>query len=460
MDVLRSVVRPGSIAAAAGAATFALFAVTLLRRSDALLLPAYDTAFFQQVVWDLAHGGGFRSTFFPANFLGLHFEPLLALPAALELVWPDARLLSLLQAACLAAAVPAAYLLLDTLAEHRFGGWLAAGLAALLPFGAALQQAARAGFHPEALGLPLTLLAGWAGLHRRWALCWLLALAAITAKEDQAYAVALIGALLFLHGPSRRQGAALVAFSVLWGAVIVWVAMPALRAGVVSQVDPYYHWLRSATPAQIAVALANPAGWLGLTGMVLSLAGLPLLRPEWLLLALPPFAADLLSAHQPQPELHLQYALPLVVPLLLAAGLGARRLPDRLPVPAVAGLAVPVLAIGAGADLAGTAGLVDRADETSGRARLLACTAGLPPQAPVAADDSTAAVLASRPWLRLLTGARPADWVVVDRQGPQPDYVWQPDRLQVLLGLGGAGRFLVCDDGRFQLWTPVARDDR
>jgi uncharacterized membrane protein len=458
MDVLSQAVRPAVIALAAGACAFAVFAFTLLQRSDALLLPAYDTAFFQQVVWNIAHGGGFRGTFFPASFLGLHFEPLLAVPAALELAWSDERMLSLLHALGLAATAPAAYLLLDGLARHRFGGWLAAALAALLPFGAALEQAARAGFHPEALALPLTLLAGWAGLRGRWALCWSLALVAIAAKEDQAYSVAVVGALLFMHGPSRRQGAALATLSMLWGVAVVWVVMPALRGGLVSQVDSYYHWLRDAGVGQVATTVPNPAGWLALAGMILSLGGLPLLRPEWLLLALPPFAADLLSAHQPQPELHLQYALPLLVPLLVAAGLGARRLPDRLPSPAVAGVAVPVLAIGAGTGLPVAATAVPGAGETSSRARLLACTADLPARAAVAADDDTAAVLASRPSLRLLTEAQPGDWVVVDRQDRQPDYVWQPDRSRVLLGLGGGGRRLACDDGRFQLWTPVAGD--
>jgi predicted membrane protein DUF2079 len=454
--------RPVIVPLGVGLAAAVLFGWTLLRWADGLLLPAYDTAFFQQVVWNLGHGRGFSSGFWPASFLGLHFEPLLVLPAALERAWADARLLSLLQALALGAAAPAAYLFLDAMLSPEAGSsrrWAAAALAAPVPLWASIQEAARAGFHTEALALPLLLLAGWAGLRGRPALCWAAVLLALTAKEDQAYAVAVLGALLVLHGPSRRQGAALAAVAVAYGAAAEWAVMPALRGGVVSQVDPYYRWLHTASPGQVAFALANPAGWLAFAGLVAGLAGLPLLRPGWLALALPPLAADLLSAHHPQPELRLQYALPLVLPLLVAAGLAGRDLLGRLPalagrwpVAAAAVLAAPALLIGALAGpMLGQGG--DGPEPALDRLRL--CAASLPAAAPVAADDSAAAPLASRPVLRLLTEARPGDFVVVDRRGPEPAYVWQPDRARVLAGLAGQGRSLRCDDGRFQVWGPA-----
>src|SRR5258708_1357222 len=118
--------------------------------SDGRLLPAYGTAFFQQVVWTRGPGGGFASGFFPASLLGLHMEPLLVVPALLERAWPDARLLGVLDAVALGAAAPAAYLFLDALLG-RPGGWLAAALAAPVPLWAETQWAAWAGFHTEAL---------------------------------------------------------------------------------------------------------------------------------------------------------------------------------------------------------------------------------------------------------------------------------------------------------------------
>ena len=53
------------------------------------------------------------------------------LPAALELAWPDPRLLDLLEAAALAALAPAAYLFVRALTASA---WTAAAIAAPLPF--------------------------------------------------------------------------------------------------------------------------------------------------------------------------------------------------------------------------------------------------------------------------------------------------------------------------------------
>jgi len=441
------------IAAAAGLA-FAFVAWTLLQRTAALQLPAYDTAFFEQLVWNLGHGRRLSSGFFPGGFLGLHFSPLLALPAALELAWPDARLLALLQAAALALAAPAAYLMLRALLDGRTGAAAAAAaLAAPLPLWPALQEAARAGFHTEALALPLVLAAGWAGLRGRTLACWACALAALSAREDQAYAVAVIGLLLAVHGPSRRVGVALAATALAWGAALELALMPALRGPVTSDLDSYYAWLHHATLAQVATALAEPAGWLAFAAMVACAAGLPLLRPAWLALAGPPLLGDLLSAHSPQPQLHLQYALPLVVPVLVAAGLGARRLLEwRPPAAALAALALPALVLGAA-----TGQLLGHRPPaaTPALGQLLACTSALPASAPVAVDDDAAAPLAARPVERPLTFGGPADWVVVDRAGPVPRYVDARARALDLAGLAGQGRRLYCDDGRFQLWGPA-----
>jgi uncharacterized membrane protein len=455
LDVLiTALARPSTPPLAAAALGFALAAGTLLARSEALQLPAYDTAFFEQLVWNLGHGRGLSSGFFGGDFLGLHFEPLLALPAALELAWPDARLLALLHAAGLALSAPAAYLLLRALLDGRPGGPVAAAaLAAPLPFWLALQQAAHAGFHPESMALPLVLLAGWAGLRGRTVLCWACAVAALGAKEDQAYAVAVVGLLLAVHGPSRRSGLVLAALAVAWGAVLVAVVMPALRGPVASDVDSYYAWLRHPAAGAVATALQRPAGWLAFAALIVGLAGLPLLRPAWLALALPPLLGDLLSAHYPQPELRLQYALPLVVPVLVAGGLGARRLLDRpWPAPALAALAVPALVIGvAFGPLLGQR--PPAAEPALGR--LLACASALPAAAPLAVDDDAATALAARPVARPLTYGGPGDWVLVDRDGSVPSYVNAGARADHVAALAGEGRRRYCDDGRFELWGPA-----
>ncbi|MBO0705774.1 MAG: DUF2079 domain-containing protein, partial [Candidatus Dormibacteraeota bacterium] len=80
---------PGLAPCLAAAAFFGTVSWALWWRAERLEVPAYDTAFFEQLAWNVGHGRGFVSGYYGASFLGLHFSPLLAVPAALELVWAD-----------------------------------------------------------------------------------------------------------------------------------------------------------------------------------------------------------------------------------------------------------------------------------------------------------------------------------------------------------------------------------
>ncbi|MBA3740901.1 MAG: DUF2079 domain-containing protein, partial [Chloroflexi bacterium] len=124
---------------------FAWLAFLLLRRADGLATLAFDQAFFQQVVWNVSEGRGFVSSFNGGSFLGLHFSPLLVVPALFETLWADARVLSILHAFALAAAGPAAFLFLRAaFRPSRSAPWLAAAIAAPLPIWSAIQEAGRA----------------------------------------------------------------------------------------------------------------------------------------------------------------------------------------------------------------------------------------------------------------------------------------------------------------------------
>ena len=46
--------------------------------------PAWDFAYDQQVIWNISVGQGFYSSFARANFLGIHFELIFVLIAAIE----------------------------------------------------------------------------------------------------------------------------------------------------------------------------------------------------------------------------------------------------------------------------------------------------------------------------------------------------------------------------------------
>jgi uncharacterized membrane protein len=466
---------PAVIVVLAGAVAGIWLGAELLRRDAGLGTSAYDAAFFQQLVWSLDHGRGFTSSFTTGSFLGLHFSPLLALPAVLELAWSDPRMLTLLHAVAIALTGPAAYLLLRrSFPPSRAGAFLAAALGAALPFTPVMQEAARAGFHPEALALPAALIAGWAGLSRRPAIMWAAAAAVLLAKEDQVYTAGVIGLLVALRGPAgmRRHGAALVAVAALWGVAVFAFLMPALRAGATVDTASYYDWLGSGPaallapirePGAVLAQLANPAGWMAAAALVAGCAFLPLLRPAWLLLVLPPLAANLLSRHYPQPELHLQYGLLLVVPALVATARGGRAALEAAPTRhqlhrpvALLAAALPALLLGA---LAGSVPPSRMADDAFGRppalAQLTSIARTIPTRAPVAADDDVAAALASRPVVRVLPSADRGDYLVVDRDLAPPSYVSGAERRALVARLPRAGRRLLVDDGRFQVWSPA-----
>ena len=437
------------LATAALAATW--YGQLLVGRDEGLATLGYDSAFFQQLVWSVGHGRGFSSTFTEGSFLGLHFEPLLALPAALELAWPDPRLLSVLAALSIAAIAVAAFLFLNDLCGRP---WLSATIAAAVPFWPALQEAARAGFHPETIGLALALLAGWAALRGRGWLVVAFAAAALGAKEDQAWNLVVIGIALATRPATRSGGLRLVAAALVAGTLITAVVMPLVRAGHHVDTDKYYSWLGTASPASIAHALTQPKGWFGVLLLFLSVGGIPVLRPAWLALIIPPLFGDLLSSHLPQPYLHLQYALPLVVPMLVAAGMAARSL--KVPPHLLPGLAVPVAAI---ALLFGSLPPALAANAEPFRQRpawegLEVCTRQVPSRAPVAADDGLLIWLASRPTVRELSLADPGDYLVIDRAAQVPGYV---DHARREAALRFVDRAILCDDGRFLLVGPVSR---
>jgi uncharacterized membrane protein len=421
----------------------------LLIRDAGLTTFGYDQAFFQQLVWNLGHGRGLVSSWSEESFFALHFEPLLALPAVIELAWPDPRVLSLLAAASLIGMVVGAYLFISALTGRRM---VAAALALPLPLWPAVQESTRANFHPETIGIGAALLAGWAALRGRPILCWALAVVALCAKEDQGWNLLAIGLAVATVPESRRRGRRLAGLGVASGLVVVGVVMPLVRGGRPVDTDVYYGWLASASPSAVLHALSQPTGWLAVLVMLTCCGGLPLLRPAWLTLAVPPLVADLLSAHPPQPLLVLQYALPLLVPLLVAAAVAAKDVArPRL----AAGLAVPPVLLGL---LLGSMppapgnpdpGAFSRPPALE---RLQACASSIPAAAAIAADDPLTVRLASRPSIRELSKAEPGDYVVSDRQALLPSYVDRTGRGQVL---SDTARRVVCDDGRFLVLAPA-----
>lgn len=497
---------PALLALAAGLAAAGWVAALLVGRVDGLSAPPYDLAFFQQVIWNVGQSGEWVSSFHEGSFLGLHFSPILVVPALVErLVWADVRVLSLFHAAAVGALVPSAFLFLRAvLRPSRIAGALAAALAIGIPIWGALQSVIRSDFHPETVGVGLALLAGWAGLTGRPRAMWAFAIVALATREDLAYAVGVIGLVVAARGRGglRLHGRILALVAASWAVIVFGFLMPWIRDGAVSDTGHYYAWLGGgfgvlAAPFtltdRVVAALTRPEPWFVVAGMLILLLGLPLVRPRWGVLILPPLVALLLSSHWWQANVTLQYSLILVVPLLVSAGLGGRRvivaatrlrrrwrhrsidLPARSVMrsgstaatgrPSALGGALLVAAAlpsVAGAWIQGSLPPFDHTDPAfivrpATIDRLARATSGIPEAAVLVADEGLVAPLAGRVVIRSLVASAipPRDaFVLVDRDAWSSGPGAAQRRGRILDMLKSSVRPILVDDGRFVLWGP------
>jgi hypothetical protein len=148
-------------------------------------------------------------------------------------------------------------------------------------------------------------------------------------------------------------------------------------------------------------------------------------------------------------------------PLIVAGGLGARELLRRRSFKPALALAVvlPALLLGWGTGrlppaLYAEENLYDRPNSV---AQLQAATTAIPSDAPVNADAGLTVWLANRHTINdfpeMLDGS---SYVVIDQITFLGATTSKAKRQQALDGLAAGGRRVLYDDGRFQVWSPVA----
>jgi uncharacterized membrane protein len=462
---------------ASGTVAFAWYLHEALVRLDSMQGTAWDLGFDQQVVWNVANGNNFYSTFANANFLAQHFEVILVVPALIERLWPDPRVLLILGSLGLAATAPAAFLMIKALlGAGARSSLLAALVSAPIPFWASTQQAARDDFHPENMALAFAMLATWAGLRGRVRLMAALVLLALACKEDQVYTVGVAGLVIATSAPPafRRYGRWVIGAAVAWLVLMVGMAQNAIRyaehSGPVYGVlhggyspagADYYDWVFHPSFAVVLHTVANAHGWVSFVVLILSLCALPLLRPSWFVLTLPPLAANLLSHHPPQAAMIQHYALLLMFPMIVAGAMGLQRLMRwRIASSSIAMVALAVVPMVLGY-VFGTLPPGLMADQrlynvADGQVELRQAEAFIPVGAPVAADDGVTPWLAARKHIEGFPSPDDGSfYVVLDRDASFEPASWAQTHEAAVAALSASGRRLLFDDGRFQVWSPV-----
>jgi uncharacterized membrane protein len=458
----------------AAASAFAWYLFGELQRLYGMTGSAWDLAYDQQVIWNVSAGHGFYSSFARADFLGIHFELIFVVLAAVEKLWPNPAVLLIFSSAGLAASAPAAYLFFRSIlpANRPESPWVAIALSAPIPFWAAIQETARDFFHPENMALALALLAAWAGIRGHRVAMWVLCVLVLTCKEDQVYTVGIIGLVMAAYGAPevRKHWRFIVYLAGAWFLIGTGIVQQHFRSGGYTDFV-YYRWLIGLDPsmtvsfATVLEAIFNPRALLSVAAIIAGMFALPLLAPRWLLLVIPPYLADVLSGHNPQNVLGLHYAMLLLFPLVVAGGVGARRFLERQSIrPALALLAIVppmLLAWGTGRfppALGANPSLYSRPNVV---AELQTATAMIPADAPVSADNGLTVWLANRHTINDFPDKLDGRCYVVIQRGAYVQFGNPTDsngpvqRQAAIDQLPNSGRRLLFDDGTFQVWSPV-----
>jgi uncharacterized membrane protein len=420
----------------------------------------FDTALYDQFLWLLANGHEPFSTVVGKSMLADHFQPGLTLLTPVYWFGGGVSALLVVQSAALALTGPALYALARASGARPALAAVPALLWIACPFVARLNLWE---FRPTAFVSVLLVLSVLGALERRLWLLVLTGVVALSLKEDVALVYLALGAVLALRG-DRRLGAIVAAVSTAWFVI----ASVVIRSGSGS-LDVFGRRFAGdrgdSVPEAIVWMAQHPLATVDdiaresvvyLVALLVATAGLPLLAPLWLLLALPSAAHNALSAYEPQHHLNFHYHQPTMTGLFIAAAVGVHRLHGAgrgLRVGAAAGIA-------AAAILAVVAGSWAHAHPSEGvrlpREPTNAALALVPPDAPVAASSHLLPHLSQRtdvyafpaPFLPLDIGtpltegelaerARKVDYVVYRENDLPVEYLGTPASALAMLDREG-----------------------
>lgn len=312
-----------------------LFSVLSVLRFNAFHATTFDLGIMAQVTWNTAYGRWFETSIDRAanteligSYLGNHVRPILLLLAPLYRLWPDPRLLLVLQSVALGLAVFPLY----RIACRRTGDPKAALIVACCYLAyPALGFLNLVDFHPIIFSIPLLLVAYWALLEERWGVFWTVVVLALFTKEEMVIPLGAWGLISLLRRDRRRAGLGLVAMAVMWAVLCFALIIPRFNEG---QAYRFWQlWLQrpGSSDGLLVQSTGQPTGSasfatiaLFLVHLFLPLGFLPLLGPTSFAVALPSLAYLLMGKRQAFHSVGYQYPAVLIPWFFLAAVEGLR----------------------------------------------------------------------------------------------------------------------------------------
>jgi uncharacterized membrane protein len=310
-------------------------------RYDVFKATAFDLGNMDQVLWNTIHGRWFQFTnqavdwYGPPTRLALHFEPILLPLSLLYVFGSDPRILLVFQTLALASGALPIFLL----TRKYIPEWplLATAMAVAYLLSPALLGLNIFDFHPISFATPLLLYAVLALTYKRYGWFILACILAASCKEDIPFSLAILGLFLIWKYKLPRLGIALTFGSLLWSFIAFAFIIPHFYPGAQHNNFWYRYEVLGSSPSDaIGNLILHP--WLLFTtfitfdrfyylaGLFRSTGFLCLLAPEWLLLAIPSLAENLLSTDSLLYSGVYHYNAAIIPFVMLAAIHGTRRL--------------------------------------------------------------------------------------------------------------------------------------
>ncbi len=234
-----------------------------------LLVPHGDSAMYEEHLWNVWHGKGFRSYLDQGLFLGEHIQVIHLLLLPLHMLWPSYLMMELIASSSLAiCCIPIFSIARRHSGSPRAAMWLALAWLLFFPMHYLDIAIDLKTLRPSCYGLPFLFWGIDFAERRRLFKSSLCLLIALSTQEDFALIVGPIGLALFLTsrgeaaGPAKKQFAvwslSVLGFSVAYVLAVVLVVIPYFRGGAVVHYSRYFGDLGNSPGDLIRTALRDP----------------------------------------------------------------------------------------------------------------------------------------------------------------------------------------------------------
>jgi uncharacterized membrane protein len=315
-----------------------VFSTLTIRQHQSFNTNALDLGKFDQGIWNTSQGRPYQITISENLVIESHFSPSLALFAPLYWIWPDIRVLFIMQSILLGGAGFLIYWFF-----RRENPWLGVAVFAAYLMNPALHQVNLVEFRRLTLAVFATSYAIYHLLRRQYGWMALGLALALLSKEDMSLTVIAFGLYIMLVQRNLKVGITTFVIGVAWFILVPFYVLPQIMT--TDQTEGYQHanssysYLGTSLPEILQTVSRQP-------GLLWQYAGQPerlqavfnflwpsaflfLLAPEIAFFLLPHFGFLLTSTGEPMGQLEAWYPSVLIIMLFWAVAVGISRLSTR-----------------------------------------------------------------------------------------------------------------------------------